>query len=300
MLQKLGEQLQEARQARGLSLEEVERTIRIRRKYLAALERGDHLALPTALQVRGFLQSYGTYLGLDAAVLVAQLDRALLAARRPSRWQVPGFAAGSGPSPLVVRASGRRMPFHSIAAKPSNLRRVQRIINFELLVMLSVVAALGWAFVWGGRRIAPTLLATAQPAVTQAAVDPSATPTLIQEVVQTPTAPPPLTTFNDVQLSLLFEQRSYVRVLVDDKLDFDGQAVSGERLEYSGVQRVEVSTANGAGVRVQFNQRDEGLMGAFGEIVTWVFLPNQKSTPTPGAPPVLIDGTPAPTGTAVP
>jgi len=300
MLQKLGEQLQEARQARGLSLEEVERTIRIRRKYLAALERGDHLALPTALQVRGFLQSYGTYLGLDAAVLVAQLDRALLAARRPSRWQVPGFAAGSGPSPLVVRASGRRMPFHSIAAKPSNLRRVQRIINFELLVMLSVVAALGWAFVWGGRRIAPTLLATAQPAVTQAAVDPSATPTLIQEVVQTPTAPPPLTTFNDVQLSLLFEQRSYVRVLVDGKLDFDGQAVSGERLEYSGVQRVEVSTANGAGVRVQFNQRDEGLMGAFGEIVTWVFLPNQKSTPTPGAPPVLIDGTPAPTGTAVP
>ncbi len=64
MLQKLGEQLQEARQARGLSLEEAERTIRIRRKYLAALERGDHLALPTALQVRGFLQSYGTYLGL--------------------------------------------------------------------------------------------------------------------------------------------------------------------------------------------------------------------------------------------
>lgn len=300
MLQKLGEQLQEARQARGLSLEEAERTIRIRRKYLAALERGDHLALPTALQVRGFLQSYGTYLGLDAAALVAQLDRALLAARRPSRWHVPGLAAGSRVSPLVARASGRRMPFHSIAAKPSNLRRVQRIINFELLAMLSVVAALGWAFVWGGRRIAPTLLATAQPAVTQAAVAPSATPTLIQEVVQTPTAPPPLTTFNDVQLSLLFEQRSYVRVLVDDKLDFDGQAVAGERLEYSGVQRVEVSTANGAGVRVQFNQRDEGLMGAFGEIVTWVFLPNQKSTPTPGAPPVLIDGTPAPTGTAVP
>ncbi|GBL37729.1 hypothetical protein EMGBD1_14160, partial [Anaerolineaceae bacterium] len=41
-----------------------------------------------------------------------------------------------------------------------------------------------------------------------------------------------------------------------------------------------------------FNQRDEGLMGAFGEIVTWVFLPNQKSTPTPGAPPAPIDGTP--------
>ncbi len=40
MLQRLGEQLQEARQARGLSLEEAERTIRIRRKYLAALAIG--------------------------------------------------------------------------------------------------------------------------------------------------------------------------------------------------------------------------------------------------------------------
>ena len=69
MLQKLGEQLQQARLARGVSLEDAERIIRIRRKYLAALERGDHLALPTPLQVRGFLQSYSTYIGLDAAAL---------------------------------------------------------------------------------------------------------------------------------------------------------------------------------------------------------------------------------------
>ena len=40
MLQKLGELLQQARQARVLSLEDAERIIRIRRKYLAALERG--------------------------------------------------------------------------------------------------------------------------------------------------------------------------------------------------------------------------------------------------------------------
>ena len=53
-------------------------------------------------------------------------------------------------------------------------------------------------------------------------------------------------------------------------------------------------------VRVQFNQRDEGLMGAFGENVTWVFLPNQKSTPTPGAPPAPSAETPAPAGTKVP
>ncbi len=110
MLQKLGEQLQQARQARGVSLEDAERIIRIRRKNFAALERGDHLALPTPLQVRGFLQSYSTYLGLDAVALVAQLDLALAAARRTNRWQVRGFEAGRAGSPLVARVSGRRMP----------------------------------------------------------------------------------------------------------------------------------------------------------------------------------------------
>ena len=48
MLQKLGEQLQQARQARGVSLEDAERIIRIRRKYLAAARRTNRW------QVRGF------------------------------------------------------------------------------------------------------------------------------------------------------------------------------------------------------------------------------------------------------
>ena len=95
MLQKLGEQLQQARQARGVSLEDAERIIRIHRKYLAALERGDHLALPTPLQVRGFLQSYSTYLGLDAAALVRSWI---------CRWRLP--AAPTAGRCVALRLAG--------------------------------------------------------------------------------------------------------------------------------------------------------------------------------------------------
>jgi hypothetical protein len=64
-----------AREARGIDLLRAERETKIRRTYLAALERGDYAALPGAVYVRGFLRNYATYLGLDPEEAVAQWHR---------------------------------------------------------------------------------------------------------------------------------------------------------------------------------------------------------------------------------
>ena len=50
----------------------------------------------------------------------------------------------------------------------------------------------------------------------------------------------------------------------------------GERRDYFGNEQIELTTGNGKGVRVIYNQRDEGIMGDFGEVVTWTFLPKMK------------------------
>jgi hypothetical protein len=71
----IGEILHEARQDAGVELDEVERTIRIRGRYLAALENEDWGVLPGEAYLRGFLHTYGDYLGLDGAALVDQYDR---------------------------------------------------------------------------------------------------------------------------------------------------------------------------------------------------------------------------------
>jgi hypothetical protein len=71
----IGETLQEARQDAGIQLDEVERTIRIRSRYLAALENEDWGVLPGEAYVRGFLHTYGDYLGLDGAALVDEYNR---------------------------------------------------------------------------------------------------------------------------------------------------------------------------------------------------------------------------------
>ncbi|MDP6225939.1 MAG: DUF4115 domain-containing protein, partial [Anaerolineales bacterium] len=110
---------------------------------------------------------------------------------------------------------------------------------------------------------------------------PTITPTFLSHAPATPTHPPLLVDFSDVQLTLLAEQRSFVRVTVDGALEFQGMLQRGERHDYFADEQIELTTGNGAGVRVLFNQRDEGIMGEFGEVVTWTFSPNSMSTPAP-------------------
>ncbi|HHH81557.1 MAG TPA: helix-turn-helix domain-containing protein, partial [Chloroflexi bacterium] len=54
-MEELGRRLRERRETLGLTLEEVERTTRIRVPRLEALERGDFEAMPSEVQARGFL-----------------------------------------------------------------------------------------------------------------------------------------------------------------------------------------------------------------------------------------------------
>jgi hypothetical protein len=67
----LGRILAEARDARGITLDEAERETRIARRYLNALEEEDFAAFPARAQARGFLRMYALYLDLDVAEMLA-------------------------------------------------------------------------------------------------------------------------------------------------------------------------------------------------------------------------------------
>jgi transcriptional regulator with XRE-family HTH domain len=67
----LGRILADAREARGLTLEEVERETRISRRYLQALESEEFDVFPARVQARGFLRLYAQYLGVDPAEMLA-------------------------------------------------------------------------------------------------------------------------------------------------------------------------------------------------------------------------------------
>lgn len=72
----IGHELRQARESKGLTLVQVAREIRLDVRYLEALEAGALEHLPGAVFARGYLRSYGRYLGMDPEPLVAVYDRA--------------------------------------------------------------------------------------------------------------------------------------------------------------------------------------------------------------------------------
>lgn len=68
----LGDTLREARVRRGLSIKDVEEDLKIRSKYLQALEQDDFEVIPGSTFVRAFMRTYATYLGLDAERLMEE------------------------------------------------------------------------------------------------------------------------------------------------------------------------------------------------------------------------------------
>ena len=111
----LGETLQRARQARGITVEDAERATRIPRRYLEALETENFSILPAPVYARGFLRSYSGYLGLNPAELlpffpVGHVDEPnmepLPEVKQPRTWSASGILAVAAVGALILLVIG--------------------------------------------------------------------------------------------------------------------------------------------------------------------------------------------------
>jgi cytoskeleton protein RodZ len=105
----IGASLREARTRRGLSREDVQQAIRIRDRYLAALEDENWDLLPGEAYAKGFLRTYAEFLGLDGALYVDEFNRAF--ATHEEQPFMPEALA-----PIGTRSIGILRPLVVIAA----------------------------------------------------------------------------------------------------------------------------------------------------------------------------------------
>jgi len=99
----IGPTLREARSRRKVDLSEVEAAIKIRVRYLQAMENEEWDALPGGAYTRGFIRTYASYLGLDGERLADDYRRATGSQggeRVPKRVE-PVPTARRGRRPLV-------------------------------------------------------------------------------------------------------------------------------------------------------------------------------------------------------
>lgn len=275
----VGGRLREAREKLGLTLEEVERTTRIRVHHLEAIERGELDSLPSPVQARGFLRNYAEFLGLEPGDVMLHYAEGLQ--KRKTRPRPP--APEARPGAVSV-------------ARPSVLRWLSADMLVAALVTLVVIAVL----IWGGGRVMAAMRQSSENSQTASGFlipsqtpspNPTSQPGFVSEFPSAsptqvgPTFTPPALTIlgpaGQVDLHMVVEKRSWLRVVVDGTEAFAGRAAPGQVLpDYVG-QVVEVWTGNGGGLRAIYNGQDQGFLGELGEVVIRLWTTQGVLTPTP-------------------
>ncbi len=293
----IGATLRERREMLSLTYEEIEGHIHLRPHYLASLEAGDFDALPSPVQTRGMLSNYADFLDLETEKLLLKFAEGLQSQRIERHLDVPDADAD--------KRKRRRFSLGGFVAP-------DLIFGGSVIVLMVAFAVWGLGRIANSRAedaaleatapsIAEVLMSTTTPEVTQAV-----TPT--QVIVNTPggeagTAAPFEENLdegaNRVQILITVLERSWLRVYVDGEIVFEGRAQPDATFVYEGNEYIEVLTANGAGVRIGYNQRDLGLMGGFGEVVQRLYGPRGLLTPTV-TPTQDVTATPSPTLTPSP
>ncbi|MGC8743106.1 MAG: helix-turn-helix domain-containing protein [Verrucomicrobiia bacterium] len=76
-MSKVAEMLRQAREANGLTINQVAEITKIRTDHLQALENGDYKVFDAPIYARGFVRSYSTLLKLDVQSVMDELEKEL-------------------------------------------------------------------------------------------------------------------------------------------------------------------------------------------------------------------------------
>ncbi|MCJ7736479.1 MAG: DUF4115 domain-containing protein [Anaerolineae bacterium] len=294
-MESLGIWLSNARQKKGVSLQQAAQATCVRLRYIAMLEAGNTAALPDGpVQVRGFLGIYARYLGLRADEAFARYEAEVSGrpyvvpggvspqAHPPQQAPSPPTLSTQAPSPLSFTQGAGESGTDS-ASVMASLRRHRDIARHVALVGVLVfvfagLATAGYFFIRGAsgratvQAIASTPLATAMLSV-------PAEESVVAVVVVPTTASESGATPDDGIVTVAIEatEHVWVRVLQDGQKVFDGFMSLGQMESWSGDESVAVETGNGAGLLVTFNERLQGPMCGRGEVCGRIWTPEGET-----------------------
>ncbi len=121
-----GARLKTAREAKGLSLEEVASATRINKQFLRAIEEGTPINMPE-LYVRAFVKDYTEYLGLGEE----QSDEQ----QKPEPKQDQGRIASTVSSQVTTT----NLPGSTAIRYPQQIRKPKRSHQFRILVLVTLL-----------------------------------------------------------------------------------------------------------------------------------------------------------------
>ena len=302
----IGDQLCQRRESLSLSLDDISLHTRIKREYLETIEDGRLDDLPSPVQGRGMISNYAEFLNLDSDALLSRFADALQLKRLellpPQEKSEKPAGDGSEETNFLQKVS---------ASAP--VQSVSRFLTPDLLIGGSLALLLVILIIWGAVQVIKP--PAAEPKGTAPSISEMllSTPTVDPRFASTPDSaantalpaegstqePEAQTTlpaiplegtlaFNQgsqpIQVYVIANQPAFLKVSEDGSVKFLGRIIAGNAYQFSGYNKVELLTGNGAAMQVIYNETDLGILGEPGSVIRLVFTREGYATPTPAQP----------------
>lgn len=251
ILQELGSRLRQSRNAQDLPIEEVAARTKIQARLLNAIEEGRLEQLPEPVYIKGFIKQFAEALGMNGAEFANT------------------FPTGSG-LPLLRRPSWNHVPAAQL--RPIHL--------YGLYVLLVIAAVNGLSFLVR-RSALPVAYRSDYPQQSQQLPAANMFPmsnvphksgsSKVKEVSQSGQ------NSKSVQVGVTLKAQSWMRVVVDGKLVFEGTLPEGTQRTWAADEKVSVLAGNAGGVLVEFNNKSAQPMGDPGVAQEVTFAANPKT-----------------------
>jgi len=234
----IGNKLKEARESRGLTLEEVEEETKIRRKYILAMEQEQFQVLPGPIYARAFLKNYARFLNIDPEEILDVLK--YIHSGEDIQKDIPKTVDKKA----ITTASIMRYWLYPAAAL--------------LIIILFVSLYYGTRGMWTNR-----IGVNDEEKPKTGEIGTQENTVLQQAPVQDNTV-----NISGVKIALnVKNDRSWISVAVDGEQVFQGEIKAGEAKTFEGKEKILITLGNAGAVEVLENGKSIGFLGTSGEVV---------------------------------
>ncbi len=234
----IGANLQRIRLAKSISLDSVAANTLISKRLLEAIETGNFEELPEAFYIQALVSKYAQEIGAN---------------------QIK-FEAASAIDTEVTPSS----------AKTNNSRKYWlnfqlRSLHLYLIYILLVIMSVKGITVLVERPVIINEIPVEKPAIESEVTKAEA------EKNTTSSQPAPQfvsqsNTPESVTVGINLQERCWLKVMVDGKVAFEGILPQGTQRQWSGKKQVTIRAGNAGGVVISFNNEQQKVLGAPGQV----------------------------------
>lgn len=245
--------LAEERKKQGKTIQDIEEATHIKREFIEAIEAGKLESLPRCYGAY-FVKDYAEFLKVDSDLILGDLQ-----------------AAKEGNSDLRIGESDR-LPVAVLASFRNGEKRGKRyVLGAALsLLILFVVGILNWN--WADSPLRDTVNWTSPERIAPKAESErdKKLPEKAQPGLVAPVEPSTIPAAVSIRLWVGGEA-SWVRVKADEQMVYEGILIPGSYQEWKGSNKLEIRLGNAGAVRVQVNEKELGVLGSSGQVITKTF-----------------------------